>query len=173
MNLNISIKLAYIFFFSILIIGCGEKKAKNTIENAKANKISVYNFDDEQQLNQYRKLKLDETHPNLLNPEISNSDYDDVKAAWVDLHQNIGDFMDENDFQWQTTDSTITVVHKFYFDSEGNIENYFFNVINESISFENKEQFSNLISNFAIINSISYQSDGKFAQCGKTRYLNY
>ena len=158
----------------IVIFSCGEMKddGKELIKITETKKISVFNFDNNQQLSEYRKLNLDENHPNLLNPQISRSKLKEVKNSWTDMHQRIGETMAEKQFKWNVEDSMITVVHKFYFNSESEIESYFFNVLNDNVSNEKKEEFAELISDFAISNKIEYKSEGKFAQCGKTKYLN-
>ena len=115
---------------------------------------------------------MDENHPNLLNPEISKSDLNAVMKSWTDLHQRIGAYLFENEFNWDIEDSSTTIVQKIYFNSDGEIENYFFHVLNENVTKEKKELFADLILNFAKKNKIEFESVGKFAQCGKTKYLN-
>ena len=115
---------------------------------------------------------MDETHSNLLNSQISKSEYNSVLKSWTDLHKRIGKFLLENKFDWGINDSTITIVRKIYFKPNGEIENYFFNVLNKNKTKEKRERISNLIADFAKNNSIEYQRNEKFAQCGKTKYLN-
>ena len=92
--------------------------------------------------------------------------------SWTDLHQSIGKYLSENEFKWEVKDSSITIVQKIYFNTNGEIENYFFNVLNKNVTKEKQEQFANLISSFAKGNKIQFKKDEKFAQCGKTKYLN-
>ena len=171
-------KLKTIFkgFFIILIItliySCNEKTENKTEIVETERKIGVFNFDNSQQLTQYNRMNLDDTHPNLLNPQISKNDHNLVMETWKDLHQRIGVYLYENGFNWDVEDSSIEMVQKIYFNKNGEIENYFFNVLNENVTEEKKEQFANLISDFAKDNSIEIERDGNFAQCGKTRYLN-
>lgn len=165
-----------VFMIAFIVFGtvsCGKKEENIVSKVVQTDRISTYNFDDKKQLFEFKGLKLDEDHPNLLNPQISKTNISLVKEAWIDLHQKIGESMDEKDFQWQVADSSITIVHKFYFNPEGKIEHYFFNVLNENVSMEKKEQFAKLVAGFAVNNRIIYQSDTKFAQCGKTKYINY
>lgn len=152
--------------------GCKEKVANKTETVEKAKLIGVFDFDNKEELSAYTKLNLDKTHPNLLNPQISKSDYNSVVKSWTDLHQRIGGFLSENNFDWGVKDSTITIVQKIYFKPNGEIKNYFFNILNKNLTKEKREQFSNLITNFAKQHSIKFQSDESFAQCGKTKYVN-
>ncbi|SCY43211.1 hypothetical protein SAMN05192588_2856 [Nonlabens sp. Hel1_33_55] len=174
MNSNLFLKAfsCCLFLTFLGIIGCNDLKNKKPVKVSERHKISVFNFDDKQQLQKYNKLKLDDDHPNLLNPQISQSDFNSVKKSWIDLHQAIGMYMDKKGFEWEVQDSSITVVHKFYFTSDGQVENYFFNVINESVTSEKKNEFGDLISGFARDFGINYQSEESFAQCGKTKYLS-
>ncbi len=163
--------ISKVLFIIMIITGISSCKEKTeTANNGK--EIGVFNFDDKQELSEYDKLNLDETHPNLLNPQISKSDYDSVMKSWTDLHQRIRQYLSENEFNWGVEDSSITIVQKIYFNSSGEIENYFFNVLNKNVTKEKKERFANLISAFAKDNRIEFKKEGKFAQCGKIKYLN-
>jgi hypothetical protein len=162
-------------FILALITGfnsCKEntKNQTATLDNPKP--IKVFNYHNKQELTEYDSLNLDETHPNLLNPQISASDYHVVMNSWTDLHQRIGNYLSDNDFNWDVQDSTITIVHKIYFNPNGDITNYFFNVLDTTVTKEKQEQFADLISDFAERNTIALKKDKTFAQCGKTRYLN-
>lgn len=150
-----------------------EKSETAKVEDVKKERIvSVFNYDNEQELSEFNALNLDDTHPNLLNPQISKSDYDKVVTSWTDLHQQIGNYIAENEFSWEVSDSSITIVHKIYFNPNGEIQNYFFKVMNESVNQDKREQFADLISSFAKNHRIDFKKDEDFAQCGKTRYLN-
>ncbi len=166
--------LTWITLFCLIsgITGCKEKAKTNTEvpENPKA--VGVFNFDDKEERAEYTSMNLDETHPNLLNPEISKSDYRSVIESWTGLHQRIGTFLGENEFTWGTRDDTIRIVQKIYFEPNGRIKTYFFKVANETVTKEKKEEFANLIAAFAQTNRIDLQRDQSFAQCGKTKYLN-
>lgn len=166
------LKYLFIPLIMIGIISCKEKKesTKQTVDNKI--EVGVFNFDNKQELSKYNVLNLDETHPNLLNPQISKSDYNSVIKSWTDLHQRIGKYLSENRFDWEVKDSSITIVQKIYFNSDGEIENYFFNVLNKTVTKQKKEQFADLILSFANNNNIDFESERKFAQCGKTKYLN-
>lgn len=172
--MNHKTTLTWITLFCLIfgITGCREKAKTNpeTVENPKT--IVVFNFDDKEELAEYMSLNLDETHPNLLNPQISKSDYRSVIESWTGLHQRIGTFLAENNFTWGTRDDTIRIVQKIYFEPNGRIKTYFFNVANKNVTKEKKEQFANLIAAFAKTNRIDYQMDQSFAQCGKTEYVN-
>lgn len=101
------------FFTFIIIAGiysCREKK--ETEVQVYTNEISIFNYDNKHDLLEYNKLKLDESHPNLLNPNVSKSDYNLVKKSWISLHQNIGEYLSDNEFKWGVKDSSITIFHK-------------------------------------------------------------
>jgi len=155
-----------------LVSSCNQNSDKRTPSIDTVPGISVYNFSNKLELATYNKLNLDESHPNLLNPQISKTDHNAIIDSWTDLHQKIGSYLSQNDFSWEVEDSTISIVQKIYFKPNGAIKHYFFNVLNKSITEEKKVQFSNLIIEFAKRNQIAIKRDKPFAQCGKTKYLN-
>lgn len=164
-----------VFFILTIITGISSCKKKienqsDVIENKK--EIRVFNFDNKQQLSDYNKLNLDQTHPNLLNPQIARSDYNSVRKSWTDLHQSIAEYLAKNEFNWGVEDTSIVIVQKIYFNANGEIKDYFFNVLNENVTKEKKEQFANLITAFAKSNKIELNRDKQFAQCGKTKYMS-
>ncbi|MEH6535647.1 MAG: hypothetical protein V7719_04595 [Psychroserpens sp.] len=174
MKFKTIIKPLFIILVTLGITSCNEKTESKVeiVKNANLIPIGIFNFDNKQQLAQYNKLNLDKTHPNLVNPKISKSDYNSVMKSWTDLHQRIGTYLSENRFNWETEDNSINIIHKIYFKPNGEIENYFFNVLTKNVTKEKKERFANLISDFAMDNRIDYKKEGNFAQCGKTKYLN-
>ncbi|MCG9970965.1 hypothetical protein [Christiangramia crocea] len=161
--------LVGIFFVSC---GCIAQNVE-TQAGDKENTVSVYNIDNTKDRAEYARLDLDSTHPNLLNPQISQSDYNEVIKSWTDLHQRIGKYLADNEFKWEVEDSTITIVQKIYFKPDGEIKNYFFKIQNDEVTREKKEQFGSLLLSFARKNRISFQKEEQFAQCGKTRYYNH
>lgn len=156
----------------IVFMNCNEKvKSKASIEKTNET-IEVYNFDNELELKEYQGLKLDETHPNLLNPEISACDLQEVIQSWTDLHHKIGNFISDKGFNWEVEDESIKVVHKFYFESNGQIKYYFFRVLNKSVAANKKDEFGKIIQEFAMVYKINIDKKYEFAQCGKTKYWN-
>ena len=154
------------------IISCKEVEKGKSKTLAATAKVGTYNFDNKEEVSEYNRLDLDKTHPNLLNPNLSKDDYQEIIESWKSLHQEIGSYLAKNDFDWGVEDTSVTIVHKIYFTPEGEIKNYFFNILNEEVPMEKKEKFGELVSNFSANNRISIQRDQSFAQCGKTRYLN-
>ena len=159
--------------FSIIagISSCKDKAASTMaiVENNEV--IRVFNFQDKEESSEYKSLNLDESHPNLLDPQIS-SDHDAVIKSWTDLHQRIGAFLSDNDFTWGVEDKTINILQKIYFEPNGKMKYYAFRVFNGNVMKEKQEQFADLIAEFAKTNRIDFQLDKSFAQCGKTKYMN-
>ena len=133
-------------------------------------KPRIYNFDNEIEFEEFVNLKLDKTHENLLDPQVSKSEIADVMQSWRDLHRKCGEYLKERSFDWGVESGTVSIFQKIYFDSDGSIENYFFKVQNEDISFEKKEEFSAILETFCETYRIKLQRNKPFAQCGKTRY---
>ncbi|MBI6118595.1 hypothetical protein [Salegentibacter maritimus] len=165
-------KTFIILFLFTGVLSCKEHAQQKVKDITEFEGVNTFNFDDKQELLEYRELALDKTHPNLLNPEISKSEYKKVRKSWVDLHQRVGAYLSENNFEWEVDDSTIAIVHKLYFNSNGEIENYFFNILNENVSEIKKKEFAKLIMEFSKTNRIDFKQEQDFAQCGKTKYVN-
>ena len=156
----------------LAIFNCEEKPEKISDHTNDSKFVAVYNYDNEQDLIQYNTLDLDQSHPNVLNPQISKADYDSVTKSWTALHQNIGAYLAKRDFNWDVEDETIMIVQKIYFEPNGSIKHFFFKILNPNVAFHKKEQFGRLISTFSKSNGINFQLDNRFAQCGKTQYSN-
>ncbi|MUP44637.1 hypothetical protein E0K83_02625 [Gramella sp. BOM4] len=134
--------------------------------------IKVYDFDSDPEVVKSIGPKLDESHPNLMNPQISKTEYESVTGSWSSLHQEIAKFLTAKDFEWETEAEQILIVHKFYFDPDGTIHTYVFNLLNEDIDKQQRQAYSSLVSEFAKNYNIGLTRDKQFAQCGKTRQMN-
>ncbi|MCX2718030.1 hypothetical protein [Lentiprolixibacter aurantiacus] len=160
----------YFFLFCLLFLSCGEKKVEK--ETAKSEDISIYDFANEADKNKFDKLNLDETHPNLLSPQISTTDFDQIMESWTELHQEIGKYLNANDFDWQVDDHNINILHKFYFDPNGKIKSYFFRILNNEVSYSKRKEYAGLVLAFARDYQLPLNRDAQYAQCGKTRYMS-
>jgi len=159
-------KANYILTFLFINLLYWQGISQNTTD------IRVFDFDDKTEFSKYEQLNLDKDHPNLLNPEISKAEINKVVESWTELHQNIGKYLQKNDFEWQVEDPEIMIVHKFYFDPDGRIHSYFYKILNEGISNAQRHKYSQLITEFVRTKKIALTRDHQFAQCGKTKYLN-
>jgi len=134
--------------------------------------VRTYDFNVEDQREQFQSLSLDDDHPNLLNPEISADDIDQVRQSWGSLHQQIGSFLKENQFDWEVEGDDIAIVHKIYFTPEGQMRHYFFRVINEEVTLEKRQEYAQLLMEFSKKHVLDLDREEPYAQCGKTRYAN-
>ena len=159
----------FLFLSCLLFLSCGEKKAEK--ENKEQDQILVYDFDNKAEKDQFDKLILDKTHPNLLNPQISETDLDQIRVSWTELHQDIGKYLDENNFSWEIDDRELNILHKFYFTPNGKIKFYFFRVANSRVSDAKRKEFAGLMADFATSYQLSLERQAQYAQCGKTRYI--
>lgn len=136
------------------------------------NPIEIFNFDDKEALSKYGSLRLDSTHSNLLNPQIAVEDFKEVRNVWIKLHQDLNKYLSNNAFDWNSSDSSISILHKIYFQKDGKVKYHFFRVFNANVSENTKKEFSNLLSKFDSSYKINLQRDSAFAQCGKASYPN-
>lgn len=172
MKINKFLSLIIVLLGINAIVSCQENTHKKNQSDQNIEEIGIFNFDNKEELAMYKSLNLDESHPNLLNPQISESDHNAVIKSWSNFHQSIGNYLSKNNFHWEVDDEAILIVQKIYFEPNGQVSNYFFNILNESITSEKKEEFGRLFAEFAQTNRIDFQLDKCFAQCGKTKYLN-
>lgn len=135
---------------------------------------SVVGFHNEVAYNEFKRLLLDETHKNLLNPNISDKEeYPTIINSWKNLHGKVNAILKDSRFSWNVPDSTITVVNKIYFNANGEVNYFFVNIRNENISNETKDLYVQLLTDNLKELSINLQREEPFAQCGKVNYQNY
>ena len=161
-----NLKIYFILFTCLSILNCKQKN-----DTVAANTIEVYDIADEADRFIYDKLNLDDSHPNLLNPQLSDDGYDMILEAWTNLHQAIGDHLDKNDFDWQIEAESISILHKFYFEENGRIKNYAFRFTNNKVSDQVRSEYGKLIQEFANDFIMDLDRDAQYAQCGKTKYM--
>jgi hypothetical protein len=114
---------------------------------------------------------LDATHVNLLNPNVSDSNFKEVLNSWTQLHQELNSFLKGRKFRWETKSKKIKMFNRFYFDNEGNISVYAFRFFNK-ISPQKENEFLNLMKDFTKNHKIRIKRREKFAQCGKIALPN-
>ena len=166
--LNLNFAIALLIAFN----SCKQQEEHNSETENAPEQTGVYGFYDKQEVAEVKKMNLDESHPNMLNPAISKSEHEAVMESWSGLHKKMSEHLQNNNFNWEVKDSTITIFHKIYFKPNGEISNYIFKVNNKNVTDKKKEEFSELITSFAQNARIEFQKNETFAQCGKTRYSN-
>jgi len=169
-------KTFILFTTCLLMIHCTSKETKNTNKEVqKSSKTAinqVYSYSNKQEFEAFKALQLDSTHANLLNPQVAKDAYQEVSKAWVKLHADIGNFLSEKEFNWNSSDSAIKVFHKIYFEGNGQIKHHFINVVTPSVSNAKVEEFSTLLRQFGANYQVAIKRTTPFAQCGKTKYAN-
>jgi len=155
-----------------VFVSCGNSSTGFGQEN-KVNP-KVINFDNQAEFNNYRKLNLDSLYPNLLNPsKFSEKEFKAVVKSWSEFHQKVSSFMKDEGFFWNVKDSTISIVNKIYFNKNGTIDYFFFRILNPSIPDSKKIEFEFVLQKFSKSIRMNLARDSKYAQCGKTKYINY
>ena len=137
----------------------------------KEQKVQIFNVADPSKMAEFGKLKLDETHENLLNPTISKDNFDVVYKSWVDLHQNLNSYLVKNGFNWGISDEKIKIFNRIYFKKNGEIKTYVYRIYNE-ITQEKAAEYGVLIEKFLEKEQISLTRGTDFAQCGKMSLPN-
>lgn len=165
MKFSIQVILICLLFFN-----CQKNKNKDGEKNLLT--IETFDFKNEEDMSRYKILSLDESHPNMLSPDISKNEIEVVRKSWIDLHQRIGNYLENNDFDWGSNDAKIIIWHKFYFEPTGKIKAYFFRIVNNSVTESKRAEYEQLIIAFAKVEKIDFKKEFQFAQCGKTNYMN-
>ena len=119
-------------------------------------------------------MNLDSTYTNLLNPRnVSESEYKIVAESWSEFHKKVSQFIKEENFKCEVSDSTITILNRIYFDKSGTIDYYTFKIRNTSVSAEKRAEYEKVLQKFSKEVKLDLKRTEKYAQCGKIKYLNY
>ncbi|MCF6361239.1 MAG: hypothetical protein L3J29_10825 [Cyclobacteriaceae bacterium] len=165
-------KNVVIIYVVIGLISCGNSST-GFGQGDKTNP-KVINFDNKTAFNDYRKLNLDSLYPNLLDPsKSSEKEFKAVVKSWSELHQKVSSFMKDEGFSWNVEDSTISIVNKICFHKNGTIDYFFFRILNPSIPDSKKIEFESVLQKFSKSIIMNLNRDSNYAQCGKTKYINY
>jgi hypothetical protein len=166
------LKSAFWILLIIGIVSCKQKPTEKATESIIETK--VVNADDKIAFTEYRELNLDSSYTNLLDPRnVTESEYKDVKASWSEFHKKVSKFIKEENFKWEVPDSTISIVNRIYFDKNGTIDYYAFKILNPSIPAEKRIEFEKILKKFSKEIKLELKRNEQYAQCGKTKYLNY
>ncbi len=160
-------KKCILFFLLVagLTIGC-TSDSQTDKKTKKTSTFAVYDGSIEQDRKTYSRLNLDDTCPNLLDPNISKDEIAKVKAAWFDLNKSLGSFLSENDFNWDTTGTKVNIWHKFYFNKDGTLKAYLFKFRDKSINEKTRASYKKFIKEFGSTYKLPLTKESTFAQCG-------
>ena len=154
------------------LLGCGQNSSKRNTKDI--SKPTVVNFDNKLAFGEFNQLNLDDKCVNLLDPRnTSDAEREAVINSWTNFHKKVNEFLEEENFSWEVPDSTISIYNRIYFDKNGNVNYYVFNINNPSITEDKKTEFENVLMQFSKNVKLELQRDQEFSQCGKTKYLNY
>ena len=116
-------------------------------------------------------MNLDENYPNLLNIKTSDKNYKEVITSWKKLHSDLNQFLQHNNFDWETNSENIKIFNKIYFTKKGKIKVYAYRILSD-VSDEKTIEYGNLVKEFAKNIQINIERDVNFAQCGKASLPN-
>ncbi len=156
--------------FTLLIIFCFCYGCKL---DSKEENVLVFNLNTISEIEQkdFLKMNLDKNHPNLLNPDISNLDFEIVVESWTKLHSDLYHFLKDHNFKWNSKKENIKIFNKIYFTKKGKIKVYAFKIL-EDISEDKIIEYEKLVNEFANNAKINVKRDIDFAQCGKASLPN-
>jgi len=161
-------------FFLILLsfFACKNDTETSIVKDVKA--PTIVNFDDKLAFGDFKKLNLDDKCANLLDPRNTAEDErTSVINSWSSFHKKVTVFLEQENFKWEIPDSTISIYNRIYFNKNGTINYYVFNINNPSVTAEKKAEFEKVLEKFSRDVKLDLKREQEFAQCGKTRYINY
>ena len=146
----------------------------NLLSSCFKEKKQVFGIHDKIKFEEFKKLNLDDSHVNLLNPKFSTKqEYTTIINSWRAFHQKVNTILSDNNFTWEIPDSTITVFNKIYFSKNGDVNYFLVNIINEKVTDSTKNIYIKLLENNLDKLNIDVVRENQFAQCGKVKYKNY
>ena len=158
-----------LFFLIIGFISC--KQTPKKIEAIKEPKVVSGN--NNAAYNALKKMNLDSTYTNLLDPRnVTTDEYKIVAKSWSEFHKKLSHFIKEENFKWEVSDSTITIMNRIYFDKNGTIDYYTFKIKNSSVTDEKIVEYEKVLQKFSGNVKLDLKRDEKYAQCGKIKYKN-
>lgn len=154
----------------LILVGCStpNKQKEQREDNSEVRVFSLANAEDKIA---FSALKLDDTHSNLLNRDISKDQFDVIWKSWTDIHKALNQHLINENFDWGVNDERIRLFNKIYFKKDGRVKYYVFG-IRSSVSQEKMEAFGEIAQDFFADQKISLTRDADFAQCGKASLLN-
>ena len=162
-------------FSLILVIGllsCKEKQKHD--EQVVSDRTKVVSFDNKMAFKEFKKLNLDSLYSNLLDPrKVTKEERQVVIKSWSKFHEKISEYTKKENFKWEVLDSTVKISNKIYFDKNGNVQYYYFKILNPNVTSEKRIEYEKLLLKFSVNEKIDLQRENKFAQCGNIKYRNY
>lgn len=90
-------KNSYWILIIIGILSCNQKSVEKETQIIKDPKI--VSFDNKLAFNEFRRLNLDSTYTNLLDPSnVNESEHKAVLESWTEFHKKITKFIKEENF---------------------------------------------------------------------------
>ncbi len=87
--------------------------------------------------------------------------------AWKNFHQSLGRFLASNEFYWEETTKGF---NRIYFNKDGGVDYFLYNIHEDQISKEKEEQFEKLLKEFVKEHKFKLTAKVGFAQCGGAVY---
>ena len=133
--------------------------------------VMVFSLADEAAKKEIVKLKLDDTHVNMLDPKVAKESHEEAMKSWTDIHYGLNAFLKKEQFDWGIKDERIKIFNKIYFQKDGRVKYYVYGVYAD-VSDETLKAFGKVAQQFFAKEKISLTRDTDFAQCGKASLLN-
>ncbi len=127
------------------------------LKSAEANNIDIYLLDS---------LYMSGFHVDT-SLAVFKTNPEEYYNAWVSFMQQWGKFLSANDFYWEETTKGF---NRIYFNKDGGIDYWLFNINEGQIPAEKEARFEQLLKQFASEHKFSLTADVGFAQCGGAVY---
>jgi len=177
--MKLSVKSVQLVLFLLLISACKNdhttktdkpivKEATESV--AMASDIGVYDLStDSKYMEEIQSLN--ESCPDLMNPQYLLKDREAILESWTALNQNIGQQLVDEGFKWDSSPSgKVKIYHRFYFHKDGSIHRYYFNILDTTVSKEKRVAYATQVGSILKNYDLGIQRDSAFAQCGKMAF---
>ncbi len=160
-------RLIYLIgFLFIFFVGCTNTENVNR-------KPVVFDLSEREIRMNFDFEKYDSVYTNLLSTVTNDAEGDSLFNLWVDFNNELANIIKDNHFDWGSADSSVILWNRVYCSPEGNIEYYLYNVIDSTVSAEQKAAYGDFIQD--ILPDLKYPlaRNYKYAQCGSKRHYTF
>ncbi|MEN8116760.1 MAG: hypothetical protein ABFS16_07255 [Bacteroidota bacterium] len=133
----------------------------------------VIDFSTKEARDEFSKLELDSLYINLLNTVTNEQEGDTLYQRWLDFNSQLADTVKANNFNWGTKDSSVIIWNRVYCAENGKIEYYLYNIVDSTISQDQKVAYGAFIKTKLPLLKYNVQREYKYAQCGSWRHYTY
>ena len=133
----------------------------------------IIDYSTKEAREEFQTMKLDSTYTNLLGSEKSEAEADSLYQSWMDFNKELAQLIRDNNFDWETQDSSIILWNRVYCQNDGTIDYYLYYIRDSIVNEKVAEKYGEFIGQHISEMKYPVNRDFKYAQCGSYRHKNY